>query len=80
MAALVLPPDYLGSTLMQPPGVSDYVMIAWLSMSMGTVAGALGSGFADEDAIRQAACSRREQERRARLSRQEPDGADTSQE
>ena len=70
-AVLVIPPDYLGSTLMQPPGVSDYVMIAWLSTSMGTVAGALGSGFADESAVRQAAYSRRELERRARLDEQE---------
>ncbi|MBP2371887.1 hypothetical protein [Pseudonocardia parietis] len=73
-AALVIPPHYLGSTLMQPPGIGDYVMIAWLSTSMGTVAGALGSGFADESAVRQAAYSRREQERRARLDQQdEPD-------
>ncbi|MFP5069193.1 hypothetical protein ACLFMI_05960 [Pseudonocardia nantongensis] len=79
-AALVIPPDYLGSTLMQSPGVSDYVMIAWLSTSMGTVAGALGSGFADEDAVRQAAYSRREQERRTRLDQQEADASDSSQE
>ena len=66
-AALVIPPDYLGTNLMREPGVDDYVMIAWLSTSMGTVAGALGSGFADEGAVRQAAYSRRERERRARL-------------
>lgn len=68
---LVIPPDYLGSTLMRPAGVSDYLMIAWLSTSMGTVAGALGSGFADDGAVRQAAYSRREQERRARLDQED---------
>ena len=72
-AALVIPPDYLGTTLTRQTGVSDYVFIAWLSASMGTVAGALGSGFADEDAIRRAAYSRRERERRARLDEQDPD-------
>jgi hypothetical protein len=70
-AALVVPPDYLGSTLMRESGFDDYLMIALLSTSMGTVAGALGSGFADESAVRQAAYSRREQERRARLDREE---------
>lgn len=76
-AALVIPPDYLDSTLMQPSGIGDYVMIAWLSTSMGTVAGALGSGFADESAVRQAAYSRREQERRTRLDQQDkPDDTD----
>lgn len=68
-AVLVIPPDYLASTLMRGSGPDDYVMIAWLSTSMGTVAGALGSGFADDGAVRQAAYSRREQERRARLDR-----------
>ncbi|ANY05530.1 hypothetical protein [Pseudonocardia sp. HH130630-07] len=66
---LVVPPHYLGTTLMRESGFDDYVMIAWLSTSMGTVAGALGSGFADDGAVRQAAYSRREQERRARLDR-----------
>ncbi|WFG47047.1 hypothetical protein PaSha_25110 [Pseudonocardia alni] len=68
-AVLVIPPDYLASTLMRESGPDDWIMIAWLSTSMGTVAGALGSGFADDGAVRQAAYSRREQERRARLDR-----------
>ncbi len=69
--AVVIPPAYLGSTLMREAGVADYVAVAWLSCAMGTVAGALGSGFADDGAVRQAAYSRREQERRARLDRQD---------
>ncbi|MBP2365393.1 hypothetical protein [Pseudonocardia parietis] len=75
-AALVIPPHYLGSQLMREAGFDDYVMIAWLSTSMGTVAGALGSGFADESAVRQAAYSRRERERRARLDREDERSAD----
>ncbi len=71
-AAIVVPGYYLGSTLGREWGLDDYVMIAWLSCSMGTVAGALGSGFADESAVRQAAYSRRELERRQRLDEQDP--------
>ncbi|MBW0100860.1 hypothetical protein I4I78_00205 [Pseudonocardia sp. KRD-291] len=72
-SAIVIPADYLASQLSRAPGFDDYVVIAWLSCSMGTVAGALGSGFADEDAVRQAAYSRREQERRARLDQHDDD-------
>ncbi|MDQ4118285.1 MAG: hypothetical protein M3235_15190, partial [Actinomycetota bacterium] len=59
-AAVVIPPSYLGGQLGRETGFDDYLMIAWLSCSMGTVAGAVGSGFADEDAVRKAAYSRRE--------------------
>lgn len=70
-AVVVIPPHYLASNLGREWGVDDYIMIAWLSCSMGTVAGALGSGFADENAVRQAAYSQRELERRRRLDEQE---------
>lgn len=73
-AVIVIPVDYLGSTLGRAWGADDFVMIAWLSCSMGTVAGALGSGFADESAVRQAAYSRRELERRRRLDEQDSGG------
>jgi predicted membrane channel-forming protein YqfA (hemolysin III family) len=29
-----------------PTGIAEYVLVAWLSASMGTIAGALGSGLA----------------------------------
>ncbi|MEU6701164.1 hypothetical protein [Pseudonocardia sp. NPDC046786] len=74
-AVLVIPPDYLGTNIMREAGIGDYLMIAVLSASMGTIAGALGSGFADEGAVRQAAYSRREQERRARLDREDESGS-----
>ena len=66
-ALVVIPPTYLESTLAHPSGFGEYAIIAWLSVSMGTIAGALGSGLASEDAVRQAAYSKREQERRRRL-------------
>lgn len=76
-AVVVVPPDYLAGNLGREWGVDDCLMIAWLSCSMGTVAGALGSGFADDGAVRQAACSRRERERRRRLDEQDGDEHDT---
>ncbi|MDQ4117253.1 MAG: hypothetical protein M3235_09865 [Actinomycetota bacterium] len=70
-SVVVVPGHYLAGNLGREWGVDDYVMIAWLSCSMGTVAGALGSGFADEAAVRRAAYSRRELERRRRLDEQD---------
>lgn len=66
-ALVVIPPDHLESTLAHPCGFGEYAIITWLSASMGTIAGALGSGLASEDAVRQAAYSNRERERRAHL-------------
>lgn len=66
-ALVVIPADFLESTLTHPSGFGEYAIIAWLSASMGTIAGALGSGLASEDAVRRAAYSQREQERRAHL-------------
>lgn len=75
-AVVVIPPAFLGSTLGREAGVDDYVIVAWLSCAMGTLAGALGSGFADDGAVRQAAYSRRERERREHLDEQERRTAD----
>lgn len=72
-ALVVIPPDYLTITLKHPSGVGEFAIVAWLSASMGTIAGALGSGFASEDAVRQAAYSKREQERRQSLRAQDQD-------
>ncbi|SFS81424.1 hypothetical protein [Saccharopolyspora flava] len=70
-ALVVIPPDYLTSTLKHPSGFGEFAIVAWLSASMGTIAGALGSGLASEDAVRQAAYSKREQERRQSLQAQD---------
>ena len=67
-ALIVISPGLLESTLQHPSGFGEYMRVAWLSASMGTIAGALGSGFAGEDAVRQAAYSKREQERRSRFA------------
>ncbi|GGC78763.1 hypothetical protein GCM10011512_01720 [Tersicoccus solisilvae] len=62
-ALAVIDGGYFTSQLGHPVNVTDYLDLAWLSSSLGTVAGALGSSFDDEQAIRSATYSRRENER-----------------
>lgn len=67
LAALsVIDLRFLQSQLGRPAGVADYARIVWLACSMGIMAGALGSSFDSEEAVRRAAFSRRERQRQAR--------------
>ncbi|GAB3004478.1 hypothetical protein LWP59_25890 [Amycolatopsis acidiphila] len=76
LAALaVISGPYLAKTLGHPAGFGDYLMLAWLASSMGTIGGALGSSLESEDAVREATYSKREQERRARRRRDEETGS-----
>ncbi len=59
----VISGEYLEATLQHPIDVMDYIQIAWFASSMGTVAGALGSNFESETAVRHAAYGRRQRER-----------------
>ena len=70
-AFVTIPIDYLGTTLGRTANIADQASVAWLSASMGTIAGSLGSGLAGEEAVRQAAYSEREQERQARREAEE---------
>ncbi|GAB3526684.1 hypothetical protein [Arthrobacter monumenti] len=65
-AAVVIPAPYLGSSLGHSVIWLDYLSLAWLAASMGTIAGALGSSFEDDSAIRRATYGRREVERYAK--------------
>jgi hypothetical protein len=69
-AISVIDSGYLQSQLNRPADPEAYARIVWLACSMGLVAGALGSSFDSEDAVRRAAYSRRERERQARQDQQ----------
>lgn len=66
-AGLVLVEEVVAEQLGRPVGIADYAMLTWLATSGASVAGALGTGFESEQSVREAAYSRREQERRERL-------------
>lgn len=60
----VIEAGYLESQLGHPVNLFDYVHLSWLAASLGTLAGALGSNFDSDEAIREATYSRREHQRR----------------
>ncbi|GAA3737852.1 hypothetical protein HDA32_005378 [Spinactinospora alkalitolerans] len=71
LALVVIAATILESVLGHPVGPLDYAVLAWLASSLGTVAGALGSGLEDEETVREATFSRRERERRAKKREKE---------
>ena len=64
-ALAVIPGQYLQSTLGHPVTWMNYAVLAWLASSLGTFAGALGSSFENDNAVREATYGKREQERHA---------------
>jgi hypothetical protein len=66
-ATLIIPPRYFAEVAGRPVGWTDYLRVALMASGMGTVAGAVGSGLEDDDTVRRAAYSTREQQRRAGL-------------
>lgn len=69
-ALFVLDPAVMGGYLNMQLGHSDLFVLAWFVASAATVGGALGSGLESDEAIRAAAYSKREEERRSRLARE----------
>jgi hypothetical protein len=67
-AYFVLDPDVMGGYLHAPLGYGDLFVLAWFVASAATVGGGLGSGLESDEAIRAAAYSKREQDRRERLA------------
>jgi hypothetical protein len=62
-AFAVVDRSYLSSQLGHPSTLASYATIVWLASSVGIVAGALGSSFESEEAVRKATYSKRERER-----------------
>jgi hypothetical protein len=62
-AWVFVPSDYLRTNLRHPVGPGDYLILAWLTASLATVAGALGSSLEDEDTVREAAYGYRQRRR-----------------
>lgn len=56
--------DYLADQLGHEAGLPEYLNLAWLSASMGIIAGAVGSSLSDADSVRKATFSNREYLRR----------------
>lgn len=70
-AYFVLDPDLVGSSVSAPVGPGDLFVLAWFVASAATVGGGLGSGLESDESIRAAAYSKREQDRRERLAREQ---------
>ena len=68
-ALFILDPAVMGGYLNASLGYSDLFVLAWFVASAATVGGGLGTGLESDEAIRAAAYSKREEERRNRLAR-----------
>ncbi|WP_445282429.1 hypothetical protein [Streptomyces sp. DSM 118148] len=66
-ALFILNDRVFASMTQTPLRVTEYWTLSWFVASVATVGGALGSGLESDEAIRAAAYSRREQERRRML-------------
>lgn len=64
-SSFTMDPGYFRTEIGRPIRFADYLTVSWMATSMSIVAGALGSGFESEEAVKQAAYSRRERERRS---------------
>lgn len=69
-ALFVLDSAVMGGFQQAPFGYGDLFVLAWIVASAATVGGGLGSGLESDEAIRAAAYSKREEERRNRLARE----------
>lgn len=67
-ALFVLDPALMGESVGGPAGYGDLLVLTWFVASAATLGGALGTGLESDEAIRAAAYSKREEERRARLA------------
>ncbi|OLT24169.1 hypothetical protein BJF82_07590 [Kytococcus sp. CUA-901] len=64
---IVIAPGFMGDVLGYPADFANYLKIAWFAAAMGVVAGALGTSFDDETAVRSLTHGQRERQRLAAL-------------
>jgi hypothetical protein len=69
-ALFILNPAVMGGYLNVSLGYGDLFVLTWFVASAATLGGALGTGLESDDAIRAAAYSKREEDRRNRLARE----------
>lgn len=67
-AAVVISPDFLTTQIGRDATLGDYLSLAWLAASLGTVAGAVGSSVANREDILGATYGHRELIRRESAS------------
>lgn len=63
-ALVVIDVGFLEESLRNEAGLLDYVNLSWLSTSMGTIGGAVGSSMSNAEEVRRATFSNREYQRR----------------
>lgn len=73
-STVFIPPDVFESRTGQPASPMSYVNIAWMGASVATIAGAIGAGLEDTDAVREATYSWRQQRRAEEYKRIWGDG------
>lgn len=67
---MIINRGFMAEQLGHEVGFGDYVNLSWLSASLGTMAGALGSSLENKETVRRATFSNREYERRQITIRQ----------
>lgn len=67
-ALFVLDTTVMSESLGRPVDLPDLFVLTWFVASAATIGGALGTGLESDEAIRAAAYSKREEDRRARLA------------
>lgn len=69
-AVLFVPEPYLEKTLGHSVGAGRYFLLAWITTSIATLAGALGAGLESDEAVRQATFGIRQQSRQELVQRE----------
>lgn len=78
--AVFVPEDLFEDAIGHAPKFTGYMKLAWLVTSAATVAGAIGAGLEDEDAVKKSAYGYRQYIRSKKVEEQEEDEEEKSKE